>query len=144
MRLMQDETKKRKNSKAELLSDLQREARQNIFTLKKLRFTVYIEDNRPLDYKFRELTYGELYHFETFHVYSGDNLILCDISFFTLKRFTRVAKRVRRQYGVQKLHEHIIDLLDDFYNSYPNERVGDNYVAYQVLKSQKDKKITDN
>ena len=73
---MQDSTKIRRKIKDETLSNLRRTARQNIYTLRQLRFHVNIIDNLPDAYRWRELTYTELYAAEQFTISCGDKCLI--------------------------------------------------------------------
>lgn len=126
---MQDATKKRRKIKDETLSNLRRTARLNIHTLKKLRFNVNIIENLPDGYKWRELTYTELYSAEQFTISCGDKCLIYAGSFFTLEKFVKMAKRYRRLYGVKALCNHLNELLLEFISKYQEEQ--DNIPEYR-------------
>ena len=126
---MQDATKIRRKLKDETLSNLRRTARQNIYTLRQLRFNVNIIDNLPDAYKWRELTYTELYAAEQFTISCGDKCLIYAGSFFTLRKFVKMAKRYRRLYGVKSLCHHLNELLSEFISQYQEEQ--DNIPAYR-------------
>lgn len=119
---MQDATKIRRKLKDETLSNLRRTARQNIYMLRQLRFQVNIIDNLPDAYRWRELTYTELYAAEQFTISCGDKCLIYAGSFFTLKKFCKLAKRYRRLYGVKSLCHHLNELLLEFISKYPEEQ----------------------
>ena len=119
---MQDATKIRRKIKDETLSNLRRTARQNIYTLRQLRFQVNIIDNLPDAYRWRELTYTELYAAEQFTISRGDKCLIYAGSFFTLGKFVKMAKRYRRLYGVKALCNHLNELLLEFISKYPEEQ----------------------
>ena len=119
---MQDATKKRRQTKDSTLSYLRRTARLNIYTLKKLRFSVNIIDNLPDGYKWRELTYTELYSAELFIISYDNKCLIYAGSFFTLQKFRAMAERYRTMYGVKALYNHINELLSDFISKYPEEK----------------------
>ena len=119
---MQDSTKIRRKIKDETLSNLRRTARQNIYMLRQLRFQVNIIDNLPDAYRWRELTYTELYAAEQFTISCGDKCLIYAGSFFTLQKFVKMAKRYRRLYGVKALCNHLSELLSEFIGKYPEEQ----------------------
>lgn len=119
---MQDATKKRRKIKDETLSNLRRTARLNIYTLKKLRFNVNIIENLPDGYKWRELTYAELYSAELFIISYDNECLIYAGSFFTLQKFRAMAERYRTMYGVKQLYQHIEELLIEFITKYPEEK----------------------
>lgn len=129
---MQDSTKIRRKIKDETLSNLRRAARQNIYTLRQLRFQVNIIDNLPDAYKWRELTYTELYAAEQFTIACGDKCLIYAGSFFTLQKFCKLAKRYRRLYGVKALCNHLNELLSEFIGKYPEEQ--DTIPAYRLAE----------
>ena len=126
---MQDATKIRRKIKDETLSNLRRTARQNIYTLRQLRFQVNIIDNLPDAYRWRELTYTELYAAEQFTISCGDKCLIYAGSFFTLRKFCKLAKRYRRLYGVKALCNHLNELLLEFISKYQEEQ--DNIPDYR-------------
>lgn len=119
---MQDATKKRRQTKDSTLSHLRRTARLNAYTLKKLRFNVNIIENLPDGYKWRELTYAELYSAELFIISYDNKCLIYAGSFFTLQKFRVMAERYRRTYGVKQLYQHIDELLIEFIAKYPEEK----------------------
>lgn len=126
---MQDATKIRRKLKDETLSNLRRTARLNAYTLKKLRFNVNIIENLPDGYKWRELTYAELYSAELFIISYDNKCLIYAGSFFTLKKFCKLAKRYRRLYGVKALCNHLNELLLEFISKYQEEQ--DNIPDYR-------------
>ena len=122
-RKMREETIKRRKQKQELLRNLKFKAAKDLYQLRRLRFTVESVDTLPLNYKWRELTYDEIYSAESFWIWSGCKCILRNCSFFALTKFTKVAKQFRRKYGVKKLHDHMDELAGEFMARYPEEKI---------------------
>lgn len=118
---MQESTAKRRQKKQELLDSLKRQARMNIYDLKKMRFSVEISDNLPPNHKWRELSYQQIYDCESFWIkHSNGTILIEDGSFFTLDEFTKFVKKYRRLCGIKILGNYLDDLMIAFIEKFPN------------------------
>lgn len=106
----------RRHKKQELLNNLKRQARMNIYELKKMRFDVEIWDNLPKT-KWRELTFSEIYEAETFFVrHNNGQTLIEDCPFQVLDCFTKFLKQYRKTkgHGIKCLGDNLDDMMMDF------------------------------
>ena len=110
---MKEETKIRKREKIELLSDIQRESREIKRELQKCGYNVEIISSDKSTSK--ELTYFEIYNYETYVIREKSNCIFGlkdrDISFPELKKFSMLVNRYKRKYGLKNLHDHTKEIV---------------------------------
>lgn len=110
---MKEETKIRKREKIELLSDIQRKSREIKRELQKCGYNVEIISSDKSTSK--ELTYFEIYNYETYVIREKSNRIFCscdrNLSFPELKRFSALVNKYKRKYGLKNLHEHTKEIV---------------------------------
>lgn len=100
---MKEETRNRKQSKIKVLHELKKEARFNVWILKKMGYSVNIESVSD-GKSFKEMDWSEIYSFENFWIYENRRCILCGCNYSDLRNFTKLAKRYKHLYGVKRLH----------------------------------------
>lgn len=120
---MQESTRKRKQSKIELLEHLKSTSSDDAYDLAKLRFKVVIYENKP-ESKWAELSYSEIYDSRFFWIYhrNGTLLVKCG-TYFTLNQFCKFTKKFRKIHGLKNIENMLDDLMIGFVESYPCQEV---------------------
>lgn len=107
---MKEETRKTKQTKRQVLNELKREARANIWQLGKWGYSVDIE---PIAEKvgWKEMDWGDIYSFESFWISEDGRYIFKGCTYFELRKFTKLVKRYKHNYGVKKLHSYTDEII---------------------------------
>lgn len=114
---MKEETRKRKQSKRKALQELKREARFNIWQLRKWGYFVDIKSNTK-NTGYKEMDWKDIYSFENFRIYERGKCILKSCNYFDLRNFAKLAKRYKHNYGVKKLNEHTQEMVAQIKNNH--------------------------
>lgn len=107
---MKKETRNRKQSKKQVLRELKKEARFNIWQLEKWGYSVEKEASTG-DMGSKEIEWSEIYSFETFQIYEKGKCIFKGCGYVKLRNFTKLVKRYKHSYGVKNLHTYTDEIL---------------------------------
>lgn len=107
---MTEQTRKRKQIKIDTLTELKTEARFNIWQLGKWGYSVDIESSTG-DICSKELNWGDIYSYESFHIFEKGKCIFRGCSYIELRNFTKLVKRYQHSHGAKSLHTYTDEIL---------------------------------
>lgn len=107
---MKEETKNRKQNKIQVLRELKKEARFNIWLLREMGYSVVIESISD-GKSYKEMEWSEIYSYENFWIHENNKCVLRGGSFAELRRFTQLVKRYKHNYGVKNLHNYTNEII---------------------------------